>query len=29
MMARILYSLQQTVIYYAVIAGLFFALWLW
>jgi uncharacterized iron-regulated membrane protein len=26
---RILNSLQQTAIYYAVIAGAFFALWLW
>jgi uncharacterized iron-regulated membrane protein len=29
MLPRILYSLQQTTIYYVVIAGLFSALWLW
>jgi len=29
LLPRILFNLQRTVMYYVVIAGLFFALWLW
>lgn len=29
LLSRILFSLQQTVLYYVVIAGVFFAMWLW